>query len=78
MTAETIRSLMTPIESSNIKGACYSDNTLYLTFKEGLIYQYQEVPDSVYMAFMASESKGKFFSDFIRNTYTGVVVQEGK
>jgi KTSC domain-containing protein len=42
---------------------------LEITFVTGRIYLYEEVPVSIYSAFSAAPSKGKFFNKFIRDRY---------
>jgi KTSC domain len=35
----------------------------------GRIYRYLDVPPEVYEAFMAAESKGRYYNDHIRDVY---------
>jgi len=46
-----------------------SERTLYLHFRTGEIYRYFAVPPEEYRAFLAAESKGKYFAANIRDQY---------
>ena len=50
------------VKSSNVNTVGYNSltKTLQVEFKSGSIYEYYEVPEEVYIAFMNAESKGKF------------------
>jgi hypothetical protein len=60
-----------PVQSSNLKAIGYdhATQTLAVQFPNGNIYHYDSVPQSVYDNLMADESKGSFFSKFIRQKY---------
>lgn len=57
--------------SSNIAGVGYDHDTQELTvqFHSGRRYTYDSVPESVYDALMAADSKGRYFNDNIKNQY---------
>jgi hypothetical protein len=59
-------------DSSFIVGVAYDDamKVLYVKFKQYGVYEYQDVPEKVYRAFLAAPSMGKFFHSQIRNKYT--------
>lgn len=59
------------VESSLFACAAYRPEVrqLYLRFREGRIYRYFDVPVEVYEAFLAAESKGRYFSSHIRNVF---------
>lgn len=59
------------IESSNINQTVYDTKTqnLEVTFKNGLIYIYEEVPHQIYTKFRMSESQGSFFNKNISKTF---------
>lgn len=59
------------VSSSNLDSIGYdSENSiLEIAFKGGGIYQYFDVPDSVYRGIMNVDSHGKYFHRFIRNVY---------
>lgn len=60
-----------PIEGSNvIQAVGYDDEleTMYIRFKTG-VYEYYDVPEEVYRAFLSAPSMGKFFHNSIRKTY---------
>lgn len=43
--------------------------TLEVAFHDGGVYQYFDVPESVYREFIGADSKGKFLHASIRNNY---------
>lgn len=59
------------VASSTILSAGYesASETLEIEFKNGGVYQYYNVPDTVFEQFMASDSKGKFHHVYIKNSY---------
>lgn len=59
------------IESSNLIKTEYDSNTnkLIATFKNGIMYEYDEVPHKIYAQFRLAESQGKFFNTEIAKTY---------
>ncbi len=59
------------ITSTNLKSAIYEtgDKTLTVTFNNGSIYEYYEVPWTIFTKFRMSESQGKFFSSKISKVY---------
>jgi len=63
--------IINEIQSSNIKKTEYDTETknLLVTFNNGAIYEYQEVPHQLYTQFRMSESQGKFFSGKIAKTF---------
>ncbi len=58
-------------ESKNISRFRYEidTSTLEIEFKNGNVYQYFDVPESVYQAFCQADSKGQFFSQNIRGAF---------
>jgi len=63
--------IINEIQSSNIKKTEYDTETknLLVTFNNGAIYEYQEVPHQLYTQFRMSESQGKFFSGKIAKVF---------
>lgn len=59
------------IESSNITESQYdmTAETMVVTFKNGVKYEYENVPHKVYAKFRLSESQGKFFTTEISKNY---------
>lgn len=59
------------VASSTILSAGYeaASETLEIEFKNGGIYQYYNVPESIYQSFATSDSKGKFLHVYIKPTY---------
>ena len=58
-----------PVESSNLATVGFASGVLEIEFKHGGVYQYFNVPTSVYEGLMTAESKGKYFHQFIREKY---------
>lgn len=58
-------------ESSNISSVRYDEDTsiLEVTFLNGGIYQYFDVPPQVSVDFERAESKGQFLASTIKGSY---------
>lgn len=65
-----------PVTSSNLRSVGYSplQQILEVEFSTGAVYQYSGVPQDVYDEFMGAESKGSYFYQRIRSTYTFIRV----
>lgn len=61
----------TPVSSSNVASVGYDPNTLTLEveFKDGSVYQYFDVPETVYQELMRASSVGQFMHANIKNNY---------
>lgn len=57
------------VNSSNIKSIGYDSGSLEVEFHSGGIYQYRNVPEPIYNAFMRASSKGSFFDQNIKDKY---------
>ena len=59
------------VESGLFGAAAYREGArqLYLRFRDGKIYRYFDCPISVYREFVTAESKGRYFSQQIRNQF---------
>ena len=59
------------VASSNVVSIGYDDGsqTLEVEFKDGAIYQYYNVPRSMYDELMAAPSKGQFLAYQIKNAF---------
>jgi hypothetical protein len=59
------------VASSTVLSAGYdaASETLEVEFKGGTVYQYYNVPDSVYQQFLESDSKGRFLHVYIKNSF---------
>lgn len=60
---------MIRVISSDLKSIGYENGTLYVMFRNGKTYSYSGVPYDVFTSLLNAESKGKFFSKYIRNVY---------
>ncbi len=61
----------TPIVSSHIIDVGFAD-TLFIRFKNGAVYRYEQVSYSVFDALRKAESVGKFFHAFINKKFACV------
>ena len=61
----------TPVNSSNAAAIGYDQAslTLEVEFKDGSVYQYFDVPETVYQELMRASSIGKFLHANIKNSY---------
>jgi hypothetical protein len=61
----------TPVSSSNVASVGYDPNTMTLEveFIDGSVYQYFDVPETVYQELMRASSIGHFMHANIRNNY---------
>lgn len=61
----------TSVSSSNVASVGYDPNTLTLEveFKDGSVYQYFDVPETVYQELRRASSVGQFMHANIRNNY---------
>lgn len=60
-----------PVESSIIESVGYDadEEILEIEFKEGGIYRYREVPESVYRGLMSVDSHGTYHAEHIKHSY---------
>jgi len=65
------KQIINEIESSNLIKTVYNleEKTLTATFKNGMEYQYDEVPHAIYTKFRLAESQGTFFNKEISKKY---------
>lgn len=57
------------IVSTNLKSVGYEDETLEVEFKTFSIYQYYNVPESIYFGLLIAVSKGTFLNTYIKDRY---------
>jgi hypothetical protein len=59
---------MIPVASSNVKAIGYDRDfrRLYVSFKSGDVYRYEDVPEFTFQTFLIAPSKGKYLYDVIR------------
>lgn len=60
-----------PIVSSNIKEAGFdtNSNTLEVLFADGRLYQYFDVPETIYQGLLSAPSAGLYFHQSIRGSF---------
>ena len=68
-----------PVESGLFSSAAYrsSAQQLYLRFQDGKIYRFFDCPVTVYHEFVAAASKGRYFSQQIRNRFRYQMLRRG-
>jgi hypothetical protein len=61
----------TPVTSTSLASVGYgaASRTLEIEFRSGALYRYHAVPAEVHRALMSAESKGRYFSQHIRDRY---------
>lgn len=59
----------TYLQSSNLDRVGWSDRVLYIRFRSGASYRYEDVPYWIYDALVKAESHGQFFHRCIRNQF---------
>lgn len=61
---------MIPVSSSNLVAVGYDPQTMILRiqFKSG-IYDYYEVPESIFDGLLSSSSKGSYHHSFIKSSF---------
>lgn len=59
------------IKSSNLKSASYNttQKVLVVTFNNGSIYEYYDIPWQIFTKFRMAESQGKYFNTEISRKY---------
>jgi hypothetical protein len=59
------------VRSSNIKSIGYDpkSETLEIGFHSGDIYQYFDVPESIFNSLMSASSHGSYFHKYIKDKY---------
>jgi hypothetical protein len=63
--------ILCEIESSNLKSTEYDTESknLVVEFKNGIKYEYDEIPHNIFAQLRLSESQGKFFNTHIAKSY---------
>ena len=59
------------VESSSLRSIGYdrATATLEVEFASGGVYRYSDVPPEVWSAFRQSDSKGRFFQEYVRDHF---------
>lgn len=63
--------IVTEYVSSNIKGGKYNitNKKLEITFNNGMVYEYEDVPHEIFAELNLAESQGKYFNTNIAKKY---------
>ena len=67
-----------PVESSSIESVGFEKNVLEVRFRNGGLYQYLDVPETVLASLMRAESKGRFLNQQIRGRYPTIRLERGR
>lgn len=59
----------TDVDSSHLKTIEHNGKDLYITFKNGDTYEYDDVPEAMVRQMLKVDSKGKFLWRYIRDRY---------
>jgi hypothetical protein len=59
----------THVESSNINSIGYENEVLEIEFKNGVIYQYFDVPEHIHTELMMAGSQGVYLAHNIKGNY---------
>ena len=61
----------TPVTSSNVAAVGYDPNTMTLEveFRNGAVYQYFDVPETVYHDLVSASSVGRYLNQNIKASY---------
>ncbi len=54
------------VKSSTIKAIAYDNSTLYVEFKSGGVYKFNNISNMQYLNFLNAKSKGKHFAETIK------------
>ena len=62
---------MTPVQSSSLAAVGFdaSVNELTVSFRNGRVYRYFQVPASIHRALLAAPSVGRTFNETVRDRY---------
>lgn len=62
----------TPVNSTMLANVAYdmAGSLLEVEFRDGAIYQYSAVPEAIYQALIAADSKGAYFNRQIRDHFS--------
>jgi hypothetical protein len=65
------------VHSSNLSSIGYeaTSQTLEIQFHSGHVYQYSEVPVTIYNELMSASSHGKYFDRFIKHAFYTTQIQ---
>lgn len=60
---------MLPVESSAVKAVGYEDGSLFVEYKAGGVYEYEDVPTDVFMKLITADSVGSFIACCVKTYY---------
>lgn len=70
------RPTVRPVTSSNIASIAHDGENLYVSFKSGGTYRFDDVPAETFDAMCEAESCGKFFHANIKGKHTSSKLED--
>lgn len=72
----TIATVPVPLYSTTLASATYdaSQSFLQLEFRDGAVYRYFQVPESLYSALLHADSHGRYFNRRIRGRFPYLLI----
>lgn len=61
---------MIKVESSNVERIGWEDNNLFVEYKGGNLYKYENVTREIYLELLGSKSRGHYLNESIKGKYT--------
>lgn len=59
---------LSPVNSSNVKAVGYFGTSLYVRYSNAT-YEYENVPQKIYLDLMNAESKGRFLCENVKGKF---------
>ena len=68
-----------PAQSDDVRSVSYDEGSrrLVITFQNGSIHEYTDVPHDVYVGFTAAPARGVYFSTYVKERYPFRVTTSG-
>ncbi|MDR2666727.1 MAG: KTSC domain-containing protein [Holosporales bacterium] len=60
---------MEPVDSSDLACVGYENGTMHISFQNGGLYAYYNVPMSIHRELMNAPSHGRYFHTYIKGKY---------
>lgn len=67
-----------PVQSSSLESVGFDAGVLEVSFRNGGLYRYFDVPVIVFLRLLRAESKGRFFNLEIRDAYRSERVRQAQ
>lgn len=63
------------VESSNVVSVGYLQGVLEVEFKNKIIYQYNNVPENIFILILKADSKGSFLKSHVQNRFWSIKIR---